>query len=109
MEQLAVGKVRFCLNSMNQAFQDSQVFPLFYMKENLSVEFGLASAATLELTLGPASNENPCDLDGDGNVGGSDLTILLGAWGSNDPAADLTGDGIVGGADLTVLLGCWGS
>ena len=109
MEQLAVGKVRFCLNSMNQAFQDSQVFPLFYMKENLSVEFGLASAATLELTLGPASNENPCDLDGDGNVGGSDLTILLGAWGTNDPAADLTDDGIVGGADLTVLLGCWGS
>ena len=109
MGQLAEGNVRFCLNSMKQAFQDGGNFPIFYLKENAAVEFGVASAATLELTLGPATTGNPCDLDGDGNVGGSDLTILLGAWGSNDPAADLTGDGIVGGADLTVLLGCWGS
>lgn len=108
MDQLAEGDVRFCLNSMKQAFQDGGNFPIFYLKENVAVEFGLASAATLELTLGPATNVNPCDLDGDGSVGGSDLTILLGAWGTNDPAADLTGDGVVGGADLTVLLGCWG-
>lgn len=48
------------------------------------------------------------DLDGDCLVGGSDLGILLGAWGRcSGCAADLTGDGEVGGADLGVLLGNW--
>ncbi len=48
------------------------------------------------------------DLDGDGGVGGSDLAILLGAWGSFGGAADLNGDGIVDAADLALLLGAWG-
>ncbi len=48
------------------------------------------------------------DLDGDCVVGGADLSILLGAWGTPNPAADLTGDGTVGGADLSILLGGWG-
>lgn len=53
----------------------------------------------------------PGDLDRDGIVGGSDLAILLGAWGTvgrGAPAADLNGDGVVGGADLAILLGAWG-
>jgi hypothetical protein len=40
-------------------------------------------------------------------VNGSDLTILLAAWGSVSSPADLDGDGIVGGADLTILLAAW--
>ena len=51
---------------------------------------------------------HPADLDGDGIVGGADLGILLGAWGSSDPLADLDGDGVVGGGDLGILLGAWG-
>jgi hypothetical protein len=49
------------------------------------------------------------DLDGDGAVGFSDLTVLLGAWGPCAPscATDLDGDGITGFADLTVLLASW--
>jgi hypothetical protein len=47
------------------------------------------------------------DLDGDGSVGGSDLAILLGAWGTDSPTADLTGDGVVNAADLAILLGSW--
>lgn len=47
------------------------------------------------------------DIDGSGTVGGADLAILLGAWGSGDCLADLDGDGIVGGADLATLLGAW--
>ncbi len=47
------------------------------------------------------------DLDGDGHVGGADLAILLGAWGTSDPSADLDHDGTVGGADLALLLGAW--
>ncbi len=49
---------------------------------------------------------NPFDLNGDGNVGGADLTVLLSSWGEPGPA-DFDGDGIVGGADLAALLAAW--
>ena len=55
--------------------------------------------------------ESDCfgDVDGDGNVGVSDLLALLAAWGT-DPGGppDFDGDGTVGVADLLVLLGSWG-
>jgi len=47
------------------------------------------------------------DLDGDGVVGGADLTILLSSWGLRG-AADLDGSGTVDGSDLTTLLAGWG-
>ena len=39
------------------------------------------------------TDEVPClnDLDGDGAIGGADLTILLGSWGEFGSVADLTG------------------
>lgn len=49
----------------------------------------------------------PADLDGNGQVGASDLAALLGAWGASGPA-DLDGDGQVGSSDLAALLGAWG-
>ncbi len=50
------------------------------------------------------------DLDGDGSVGGSDLAIMLSAWGScGGCPADLDGDGSVGGGDLAILLASWGN
>jgi len=52
------------------------------------------------------------DLDGDGDVDGSDLGLLLGAWGPcgncSACAADLNGDCTVDGGDLGALLGDWG-
>lgn len=48
------------------------------------------------------------DLDGDGVVGGADLGLLLGAWGSANPLYDLDGDGLVLGSDLGIVLGGWG-
>jgi hypothetical protein len=48
----------------------------------------------------------PADLDGDGTVGGGDLTTLLAAWGSS--GADIDGDGTTSGSDLTSLLAAWG-
>lgn len=49
------------------------------------------------------------DLDGDDDVDGGDLGILLGAWGATTTTpADLDDDGDVDGADLGVLLGAWG-
>ena len=49
------------------------------------------------------------DLDDDAVVGGSDLSILLGFWGSGNQVADIDGDGEVGGSDLSMLLGQWGA
>jgi hypothetical protein len=46
------------------------------------------------------------DLNNDGKVDGSDLTILLGEWGGPGDA-DFDGNLIVDGADLTALLGDW--
>jgi hypothetical protein len=52
---------------------------------------------------GPAA-----DLDGDGAVSGSDLGLMLGAWGPCGPCpADLDADGTVSGSDLGLLLGAW--
>ena len=52
------------------------------------------------------------DLDGDGLVGPSDLSMLLAAWGATGgdacaSRADLDGDGVVSGADLPRLLAAW--
>ena len=52
------------------------------------------------------------DLDGDGRVAGSDLSILLSAWGqiADDRTcliADIDGSGTVDGSDLAALLGNW--
>lgn len=61
-----------------------------------------------------AAKTDPADLNGDGQVDGFDLGLLLGQWGKcKSPApggcpADLTGDGAVDGKDLAALLGAWG-
>ncbi|MBL9149772.1 MAG: hypothetical protein JNM94_13865 [Phycisphaerae bacterium] len=51
------------------------------------------------------------DLDCDGVVAGSDLGLVLGAWGpcpENDPCvADVDVNGIVDAADLALILGGW--
>ncbi len=46
------------------------------------------------------------DLDGDGQVGASDLSLLLANWGS--AAGDVNGDGTTDAADLSDLLAGWG-
>lgn len=49
------------------------------------------------------------DLTGDSTVDGSDLGLLLSAWGgAGSAAADLNVDGVVNGADLGLLLSEWG-
>ena len=48
------------------------------------------------------------DLNDDGATDGTDLGILLGAWGGSGPA-DLNADGVVNADDLGALLGGWGS
>lgn len=65
------------------------------------------AAAAVKFCVGTACEG---DLDGDDVVGGSDLAILLGAWGRGGGGpADLTNDGTVDAADLAILLGAWGA
>jgi trimeric autotransporter adhesin len=56
---------------------------------------------------GPSCPTTPGDLNGDGQVDGADLGLVLAAWGSSAPDADLNDDGIVDGADLGLLLAVW--
>lgn len=48
------------------------------------------------------------DLNGDGFTNGTDLGMLLAAWGTASALADLNDDGIVDADDLGMLLGAWG-
>ena len=49
------------------------------------------------------------DLDGNGDVGASDLLALLASWGPcEECTADLDGNGDVGASDLLALLAGWG-
>jgi hypothetical protein len=57
---------------------------------------------------GPPPSNCPADLDGDGVVGGLDLSALLAAW-QLSAAGDVDGDGDTDGQDLTGLLAAWGT
>jgi hypothetical protein len=58
-----------------------------------------------------ACTAHPADLDRDGIVGASDLSLLLDAWGNvGRPTAglgDLNADGVVDASDLTMFLVSW--
>jgi hypothetical protein len=55
----------------------------------------------------------PADIDGNGDINGIDLAIILDKWGTNGgkdyPNADIDGDGTIAGADLAEVLGNWGA
>jgi hypothetical protein len=66
--------------------------------------FADSAPVTIRFEVLPA--QPAADLNGDGQVDGIDLGILLAAWSSAGPG-DLNGDGVVDGVDLGVLLGAW--
>lgn len=105
-EGLDQGRLLLVASSLTFVVQQGGNFPSFYAKENPLVTVGLASAARLEMTvyLGP-----PCadaDLDCNGSVNGTDLTVLLSNWGGPG-SSDVNGDGTTDGLDLTVMLSAW--
>ena len=64
--------------------------------------------------LGVIDTSEECigDINGDSEVDGADLTVLLGTWGICDGTApciaDLNRDDVVDGVDLALLLSGWG-
>jgi formylglycine-generating enzyme required for sulfatase activity len=76
--------------------------------------FGVAIAAlALGFAASPAAHaQSACtaDFSANGFVDGSDLKVMLAAWGPcSDCAADLNNDGTVNGHDLAALLDLWGT
>lgn len=78
---------------------------------DLSVSMNGMFCFDIALWIVASPPPNPHDLDGDGEVDGADLAILLGAWGpcTSEPCAtaDFNSDGTVDAADLSLLLGAW--
>jgi formylglycine-generating enzyme required for sulfatase activity len=70
------------------------------------------AALALAFAAAPAAHaQTACDADltSNGVVDGSDLKVMLAAWGPcPDCAADINGDGAVNAFDLTTLLSFWG-
>jgi hypothetical protein len=93
------------LYSTDPSVLDSELFWLVF-------DYGagpIAQAAAMDwIAANLLAPSCPADLNADGDVGASDLTILLGSWGTGG-SADLNGDGITGAGDLAVLLSAWGS
>ena len=70
-------------------------------------DFGNTDLAEVRLLVKPGAG-NPADLDGNGNVDGADLALVLAAWGGS-VESDLNQDGLVDGADLALVLAAWGT
>ena len=73
-----------------------------------------ASGAVLALCIAStpiAADDCSADFDGDGSIGGADLTTLLADWGECERpcASDLDANGVVDGSDITRLLADWGA
>ena len=73
--------------------------------EAVSVSLAPGDSEMIELALRG-------DVNGDGYVGGTDLTAIVTNWGTN-PATraqgDLSGDGTVGGLDYNEVITYWGT
>jgi hypothetical protein len=68
---------------------------------------GLDVTGTLSPAVLVQTPPCPADLDHNGTVSSSDISILLSSWGSPGPA-DINGSGVVDAADLALLLSAWG-
>ncbi len=68
------------------------------------VEAGVDDFLVTDIDCGDA---NPADLNGDGVVNASDLSILLSAWGGTSGPADINDSGTIDAVDLALLMGAW--
>lgn len=65
---------------------------------------------SVEVAVDPQIEDAPlasADVNLDGVIGGADLGLLMGAWGSGCVSADLDANGVVDGVDMGILLAQW--
>jgi hypothetical protein len=105
-EALNRGRLFLVLSSLTFVQQQGGNFPAFYAKENPLVQSGQAQPASLLLTVQTGPTCVAADINCDGAVNGTDLTLLLSFWGTSG-GGDINGDGFVNGSDLAALLGGW--
>lgn len=86
------------------AAPDKSSEPMPYDGMAQSAVFSVAPYSVVIISQSPPPG---ADLNGDGQINGADLAIVLGQWGTPG-SADLDGDGVVGGSDLAIVLGSWG-
>lgn len=67
----------------------------------------LRNTSNVNTPLDPNDSSIPGDVNGDGDVNGADLALVLVAWNTSTSDADLNSDGIVNGADLALILVYW--
>lgn len=78
-QNLSIGQVGVFIASLHDltGFHEggNAAYPTFHSKESLWVDFGLASAPTLEIDYAILADTLPGDFDGDGDVDGRDFLV----------------------------------
>jgi hypothetical protein len=87
-EALDTGLLRLFVTSMHSVVQQGGSFPSIYNKENPLVIDGLASAATLDMTV-EVDVPVPGDVTGDGVVDVQDIVEVITNWGDPYDVEDL--------------------
>ena len=94
-------------SDLTTSVHDEQLVAAWSDERNGSTKNIMAQNLNADGTLGETSS-CAADFNGDGQVDGADLTLLLGAWGTANQTFDIDGNGTVDGGDLVIILGTWG-
>ena len=68
---------------------------------------GKSAPVAMDAAVLNFASGNPADLNNDGFVNASDISILLSNWGGSG-IGDIDNSGTVDAGDLATLLGAWG-
>ena len=109
----AEGTLALMLTSMTEVVEGGEGadYPSYYCREHPNVTFDLAFAARLSGTITIFNGPPPScegDIDSDGQVGLSDVLIILSEWGCSDCISDVDGNGTTGFDDVISVLAVWG-
>lgn len=110
-QSLDDGLVSLIVSSFHAGSQDgSGSYPQWIMKDNSLVFVGLADAAGLEMTVEVVESSGvEGDVDGDGEVGVTDLLDVISDWGRCPCCpTDLNGDDAVDVNELLNVISNWG-
>ena len=71
----------------------------------MKILFSMIAIAMLGLGCCTTKPAGVCDFNSDGVVDDADIAIMNGAFNTTDLRFDVDGDGFVGGSDVSVCLG----